>query len=184
MSSKSNSLAISYSLIALVLALAYFAGGVGPILTAMRMNADFGHVYVCAGLIALGFACAFLGANRQIIVAAATTTGFVVLAANQEPLIRYLILAAILFCIGVYGMVVSRNAIRVLMSIELMLNAVNINLVAFARYIDPANVKGQLFAIFILTVAAAEAAVGLAIVLAIYRNMSTINMEKFSELKW
>ncbi len=67
-------------------------------------------------------------------------------------------------------MVVSRNAVRVLMSIELMLNAVNINLVAFARYVDPVQVKGQLFAIFVITVAAAEAAVGLAIVLSIYRN--------------
>lgn len=184
MSSKSNSLAISYSAIAVIMGLAYYAGGIGPMLTRMGMDADFGHVVVCLGLLVLGFVCAALGANRQIIVAAATTAGFIVLIANQEPLIRYLILAAILFCIGVYGMIVSRNAIRVLMSIELMLNAVNINLVAFARYIDPANVKGQLFAIFILTVAAAEAAVGLAIVLAIYRNMSTINMEKFSELKW
>ncbi len=184
MSSKSNCLAISYSVIAAIMSLAYFAGGVGPLLTAFGLDADFSYLFICIGLVVLGFICAALGANRQAIVAAATTAGFVVLTTNQEPLTRYLILAAILFCIGVYGMIVSRNAIRVLMSIELMLNAVNINLVAFARYIDPANVKGQLFAIFILTVAAAEAAVGLAIVLAIYRNMSTVNMEKFSELKW
>ena len=83
-----------------------------------------------------------------------------------------------------YGMVASRNAVRVLMSIELMLNAVNINLVAFARYIDPTEVKGQVFAIFILTVAAAEAAVGLAIVLAMYRNTATVDMEQFNLLKW
>jgi NAD(P)H-quinone oxidoreductase subunit 4L len=70
------------------------------------------------------------------------------------------------------------------MSIELMLNAVNINLVAFARFIDPIHVRGQIFAIFILTVAAAEAAVGLAIVLAIYRNNATVDMEKFNILKW
>lgn len=184
MSSKSNCLAISYSLIAAIMALTYFAGGVGPMLTAVGMDADFSYLFICLGLIVLGFGAAAIGANRQVVVGAAVTAGFIVLTTNQEPLIRYLILAAILFCIGVYGMVVSRNAIRVLMSIELMLNAVNINLVAFARYVDPANVKGQLFAIFILTVAAAEAAVGLAIVLAIYRNMSTINMEKFSELKW
>ena len=109
---------------------------------------------------------------------------FVCLTYNQDELIRYLTLAAMLFSIGIYGMTVSRNAVRVLMSIELMLNAVNINLVAFARYVDPAMVKGQLFAIFILTVAAAEAAVGLAIVLAIYRNTSTVDMEKFNLLKW
>lgn len=83
-----------------------------------------------------------------------------------------------------YGMVVSRNAVRVLMSIELMLNAVNINLITFSRFVDPADVKGQLFAIFILTVAAAEAAVGLAIVLSLYRNMSTVNMQRFNLLKW
>ncbi|MBX3072405.1 NADH-quinone oxidoreductase subunit NuoK [Candidatus Obscuribacterales bacterium] len=99
-------------------------------------------------------------------------------------LVKYLSLSALLFAIGMYGMVRSRNAVRVLMSIELMLNAVNINLIAFSRYIDPSEVKGQLFAIFILTVAAAEAAVGLAIVLSVYRNMSTIDMNKFNLLKW
>ena len=97
---------------------------------------------------------------------------------------RYLTFGAALFAIGMYGMVVSRNAVRVLMSIELMLNAVNINLVAFARYVDPVAVKGQVFAIFVLTVAAAEAAVGLAIVLAIYRNVATVDMERFNLLKW
>jgi NAD(P)H-quinone oxidoreductase subunit 4L len=81
-------------------------------------------------------------------------------------------------------MVVSRNAVRMLMSIELMLNAVNINLVALAKFIDPISLRGQVFAIFILTVAAAEAVVGLAIVLAIYRNMATIDMSKFNKLKW
>lgn len=184
MSSKSNFLAIAYSVIVAIMALTQYAGGLGPIMTAVGMDADFAYLFVCIAFLVLGFVACAMGANRQIVVGAATTAGFVVLAANQEPLTRYLILAAILFSIGVYGMVVSRNAIRVLMSIELMLNAVNINLVAFARYIDPMQVKGQLFAIFILTVAAAEAAVGLAIVLAIYRNMSTVNMEKFSELKW
>jgi NAD(P)H-quinone oxidoreductase subunit 4L len=103
---------------------------------------------------------------------------------TDNPLVRYLTLAAVLFAIGMYGMVVSRNAVRVLMSIELMLNAVNLNMIAFARYVDPTNVKGQIFAIFILTVAAAEAAVGLAIVLAIYRNMATVDMERFNLLKW
>ncbi|MDX2106329.1 MAG: NADH-quinone oxidoreductase subunit NuoK [Candidatus Melainabacteria bacterium] len=99
-------------------------------------------------------------------------------------MIKYLTLGALLFAIGMYGMVVSRNAVRVLMSIELMLNAVNINLITFSRFVDPADVKGQLFAIFILTVAAAEAAVGLAIVLSLYRNMSTVDMQRFNLLKW
>jgi NAD(P)H-quinone oxidoreductase subunit 4L len=96
----------------------------------------------------------------------------------------YLVLAAALFCIGIYGLISSRNVVRVLMSIELMLNAVNINLLAFSNYIDPQNIRGQMFAIFVITVAAAEAAVGLAIVLAIYRNRQTIDMESFNLLKW
>ena len=113
-----------------------------------------------------------------------TLGAFIVLTANQDMLIRYLTFGAVLFSIGMYGMVVSRNAVRVLMSIELMLNAVNLNMVAFARYVDPEHVTGQIFAIFILTVAAAEAAVGLAIVLAIYRNMATVDMDRFNLLKW
>ncbi|MCC6977812.1 MAG: NADH-quinone oxidoreductase subunit NuoK [Candidatus Melainabacteria bacterium] len=117
-------------------------------------------------------------------MAVGTVGSFFALTFNQHPLIQYLTLAAVLFAIGLYGMVVSRNAVRVLMSIELMLNAVNINLVAFARYVDPVQVKGQLFAIFVITVAAAEAAVGLAIVLSIYRNTSTVDMERFNLLKW
>lgn len=96
----------------------------------------------------------------------------------------FLILAAALFCIGVYGLVTSRNVIRVLMSIELMLNAVNLNLMAFSNYLDPANIKGQVFSVFVITIAAAEAAVGLAIVLSIYRNRDTVDMEQFNLLKW
>jgi NAD(P)H-quinone oxidoreductase subunit 4L len=109
---------------------------------------------------------------------------FVILTLHQPMLMRYLTLAALLFSMGLYGMVQSRNAVRVLMSIELMLNAVNINLIAFSRFVDPSNIKGQLFTIFILTVAAAEAAVGLAVVLAIYRNTATVDMDKFTLLKW
>lgn len=96
----------------------------------------------------------------------------------------FLLLAAALFCIGVYGLVTSRNVIRVLMSIELMLNAVNLNLMAFSNYLDPANVAGQVFSVFVITIAAAEAAVGLAIVLSIYRNRDTVDMEQFNLLKW
>jgi NAD(P)H-quinone oxidoreductase subunit 4L len=96
----------------------------------------------------------------------------------------FLLLAAALFCIGVYGLVISRNAVRVLMSIELMLNAVNLNLMAFSNFLDPQTIKGQVFVVFVITVAAAEAAVGLAIVLAIYRNRDTVDMEEFNLLKW
>ena len=96
----------------------------------------------------------------------------------------FLMLAAALFCIGIYGLVNSRNAVRVLMSIELMLNAVNLNLMAFSNYIDPQAIRGQIFTIFVIAIAAAEAAVGLAIVLAIYRNRDTVDMEQFNLLKW
>jgi len=96
----------------------------------------------------------------------------------------FLLIAAALFCIGVFGLVTSRNAVRVLMSIELMLNAVNLNLMAFSNYVDPKEIKGQVFATFIIAIAAAEAAVGLAIVLAIYRNRDTVDMEQFNLLKW
>ena len=103
-------------------------------------------------------------------------------------LLNYLVVAAIIFCIGLATVVVQRNAIRVLMGIELMLNAVNINLVAI-NYFRPeadgsaAHLSGQLFAVFVMTVAAAEAAVGLAIILALYRNMRTINVDRVTVLK-
>lgn len=96
----------------------------------------------------------------------------------------FLILAAALFCIGIFGLITSRNAVRVLMSIELMLNAVNLNLMAFSNYLDAQDIKGQVFTTFVIAIAAAEAAVGLAIVLAIYRNRDTVDMEQFSLLKW
>lgn len=96
----------------------------------------------------------------------------------------FLILAAALFCIGIYGLINSRNAVRVLMSVELMLNAVNINLMAFSNYLDGQTIKGQVFTVFVIAIAAAEAAVGLAIVLAIYRNRDTVDMEQFNLLKW
>ena len=100
------------------------------------------------------------------------------------PLQAYLTLASILFCIGIWGLINSRNAVRVLMSIELMLNAVNINLMAFSSYLDGDLIRGQVFTVFIITVAAAEAAVGLAILLSLYRNRVTIDMESFNLLKW
>ena len=96
----------------------------------------------------------------------------------------YLIIASLLFCIGVWGLINSRNAVRVLMSIELMLNAVNLNLMAFSSYIDGELIRGQVFAVFVITVAAAEAAVGLAILLSLYRNRVTVDMESFNLLRW
>ena len=141
-------------------------------------------VTACAIIVVMAIVASLMKAKAGIVTAAATFAAFFVLSFQQDPLIRYLTLGGVLFAIGMYGMVASRNAVRVLMSIELMLNAVNINLIAFARYIDPAEVKGQVFAVFILTVAAAEAAVGLAIVLALYRNTATVDMERFNLLKW
>src|SRR4029078_6469828 len=89
---------------------------------------------------------------------------------------NFLILSAVLFCIGIYGVLARRNAVLVLMSIELMLNAVNINLVAFGAFRH--NVIGQVFALFIIAIAAAEVGVGLAIVLLIYRNRTSIDLDE------
>ncbi len=100
------------------------------------------------------------------------------------PLSWYLIVAAALFCIGLYGVLSRRNAVGILMGVELMLNAVNINLVAFWRYITPTALIGQVFAIFAITVAAAEAAVGLALIMAIYRSRDTVIVEDIDMMKW
>jgi NADH:ubiquinone oxidoreductase subunit K len=100
------------------------------------------------------------------------------------PLSHYLILGAIIFCLGVFGALTRRNAIAILMSIELMLNAVNLNFIAFARYLPQVLLQGQIFAIFVITVAAAEAAVGLAIVLGLYRNFKTVNVDEINLMKW
>jgi NAD(P)H-quinone oxidoreductase subunit 4L len=97
---------------------------------------------------------------------------------------HFLILSGILFCIGFIGVVSKRNAVVILMCIEIMLNAVNIALVAFSRYIVPSALTGQIFAIFVIAVAAAEAAVGIAIIITIYKNRETINVDKFNLFKW
>ena len=97
---------------------------------------------------------------------------------------HYLILSTILFSIGLYGALAKRNAIVILMSIELMLNGVNIAMVAFSRYIVPLLLTGQVFAIFIMVVAAAEVAVGLAIIITIYRNRGTIDATQINLMKW
>lgn len=100
------------------------------------------------------------------------------------PLSWYLILAAALFCTGLYGALSRRNAIAILMSIELMLNAVNVNLIAFWRHVTPAEMTGQIFAIFVIAVAAAEAAVGLALIIAVYRSRDTVNVEEVDLMKF
>ncbi len=97
---------------------------------------------------------------------------------------HYLVLSAILFAIGLYGALAKRNAIIILMCIELMLNAVNITLVAFSRYVTPELLTGQIFAIFVIVVAAAEVAVGVAIILAIYRGLESIDATKVDLMKW
>ena len=99
------------------------------------------------------------------------------------PLTWYLVLAAGLFCIGVFGALARKNAVGVLMGVELMLNAVNINLVAFWRHTAVGEMTGQLFAVFVITVAAAEAAVGLALFIAIYRQRRTVNVEEIDTMK-
>ena len=96
----------------------------------------------------------------------------------------YLALAAILFSIGLFGVLTRRNVIGILMSLELMFNAANINFVAFNKYIITDGLTGQMFAIFIIVVAAAEATVGLAIVLLIYRNWRGIDMDHVNVMKW
>ncbi|HVJ50025.1 NADH-quinone oxidoreductase subunit NuoK [Desulfitobacterium sp.] len=101
----------------------------------------------------------------------------------------YLLVGAMLFCIGLYGVFAKRNIIAVLMSIELMLNAVNINFVAFSRFTPWANTAinpliGQVAALFVIVVAAAEIAVGLALVITIYRNRQTTNVDDLNWLKW
>jgi NADH-quinone oxidoreductase subunit K len=95
---------------------------------------------------------------------------------------HYMVLSAALFTIGVIGVLARRNLIIVFMSIELMLNAVNINLVAFSRLYEHA--VGQVFAIFVIAVAAAEAAVGLGIVLAFFRNKETVNIDEMKLMRW
>ncbi|MCL4466266.1 MAG: NADH-quinone oxidoreductase subunit NuoK [Chloroflexi bacterium] len=97
---------------------------------------------------------------------------------------HFLVLGAILFCVGLYGALAKGHAVAVLMGIELMLNSVNITLVGFARFLAPDQLLGQVFAVFVITAAAAEAAVGLAIVLVVYRQRRTVNVEEVDLLKW
>jgi NADH-quinone oxidoreductase subunit K len=97
---------------------------------------------------------------------------------------HYLLLAGMLFCVGLYAALAKKNAISILMGIELMLNACIINLVAFNRFMDPSLVVGQVFGVFVIAVAAAEVVVGLALVLTVYRDLLSVNIEDFNWLKW
>lgn len=100
------------------------------------------------------------------------------------PLSWYLILSAALFSIGLFGVMARRNAIAILLGVELMLNAVNINLVAFWRYLNPVQMTGQVFAIIVFAVAAAEVAVGLALVISVYRSRKTVVADELDMMKW
>jgi NADH-quinone oxidoreductase subunit K len=100
----------------------------------------------------------------------------------QIPIEYYLILSAALFAIGVTGVLIRRNAIVVFMCIELMLNSANLTLITFASYLG--NSIGHIFVFFVMAVAAAEAAVGLAIIIALFRNMQTVSIDKFNIFKW
>lgn len=101
----------------------------------------------------------------------------------MNPISAYLFLALVLFCIGLYGALTKRNIVIVLICIELMLNAVNINFVAFSKYGLVPNLDGQIFALFSMTIAAAEVAVGLAILIALYRNRQTVNVDEVNQMK-
>jgi NADH-quinone oxidoreductase subunit K len=100
------------------------------------------------------------------------------------PLNYFLVLSTIMFFIGVYGFLTRRNLITILMSVELILNSVNINFVAFNRYLYPDRLQGHFFVLFIIAVAAAEAAVAIAIIINIYRNFKSINVEETDNMKY
>jgi len=104
--------------------------------------------------------------------------------AQEIPLEHFLVVSGMLFSLGVYGVLARRNAVLILMSVELMLNAVSINMVAFAVYTAPSSFVGIIFAVFIITVAAAEVGLALGIILRIYRNRATANVDEVDQLKW
>ena len=100
------------------------------------------------------------------------------------PLSWYLILSAVLFSVGLFGVLARRNAIAILLGVELMLNAVNINLVSFWRYNDPTRIDGQVFTVIVFAVAAAEVAVGLALIISVYRRRNTVAADEIDLMKW
>ena len=95
-----------------------------------------------------------------------------------------LVVSAVLFSLGLYGVLARRNAVMILLAIELMLNAVNLNLIAFAVYMDPEALVGLVFAVFIITVAAAEIGLALAMVMRLYKSRGTVNMDEVNLMKW
>lgn len=97
---------------------------------------------------------------------------------------HYLIVSALLFCLGLYAVLTRRNAVAILMGIELMLNAANVNLLAFNKFTAPATLNGQIFALIVITLAACEAGVGLALVIAAYRNLETVHVDEINIMKW
>ncbi|MBI2872616.1 MAG: NADH-quinone oxidoreductase subunit NuoK [Chloroflexi bacterium] len=99
-------------------------------------------------------------------------------------LLHFQVLSAALFAIGVYGVLARRSAVLILLSIELVLNAVNVNLVAFAAFLDPTRGLGQVIAVFVITVAAAEVGLALAIILQLYRKRASVDVDKIDLLKW
>jgi NADH:ubiquinone oxidoreductase subunit K len=105
-------------------------------------------------------------------------------AAEQIPLESFLFVSAIIFSLGVYGVLARRNAVQILMSVELMLNAVAVNFVAFAVYTDPELFRGLIFGIFVIIVAAAEVGLALGIILRVFRNRHTANVDEVATLKW
>ncbi|HLW58771.1 MAG TPA: NADH-quinone oxidoreductase subunit NuoK [bacterium] len=98
--------------------------------------------------------------------------------------LHYLVLSALVFCLGLYAVLTRRNGVAILMGIELMLNAANINLVAFNKYGAPGAMQGQIFALIVITLAACEAAVGLSLILAAYRSLETIYVDEINLMKW
>ncbi len=100
------------------------------------------------------------------------------------PLNYILLVSAVLFCIGIFGVLTRRNAVSILISIELILNAANINLVAFNRYLNPADGLGQIFALFVIAIAAAASVVGLVLIIAIYRHGKSIFADELNLMKW
>jgi NADH:ubiquinone oxidoreductase subunit K len=99
-------------------------------------------------------------------------------------LTHYLVVSALLFALGLFAVVSRRNSVAILMGVELMLNAANINLVAFNKYAAPGAMQGQVFALIVITLAACEAAVGLALVLAAYRTLETVYVDEINVMKW
>ena len=100
------------------------------------------------------------------------------------PINNFLVLSSILFSLGIYGVLARRNAVLILMSVELMLQAVSINFIAFAVYLSPQAFTGLIFAVFVITIAAAEVGLALAIILRLYRNKATANVDEADMMKW